>query len=132
MLGLSCALVWWNPSRRGLILAAFIALFGEFLCGPRMHERYLYPAIVFLAPIALEGPFWLIIFALLTLSWLFNLAYVLHTLETVRWLPTHAAPAMLDGALNLILFGAVLSRMTTLERGASSLEARRPTPALDD
>jgi len=132
VLVLSCVQVWRNPSRQRLILAVFIALFGEFLFGPRMHERYLYPAVVFFAPIALEGPFWLTIFALLTLSWLFNLVYILHTLQTVLRLPAHAAPAMLAGALNLILFGAVLSRLTTLERDASSLEARRATLALDN
>lgn len=132
VLALSCVQVWRNPSRQRLILAAFIALFGEFLFGPRMHERYLYPAIVFFAPIALEGAFWLTIFTLLTLSWLFNLAYVLQTLETVFWLPAHAAPAMLAGALNLILFGAVLSRTTRLERDTSSSEARRLPLALDN
>ncbi len=131
VLVLSCAKVWRNPSPRSLILAIFIALFGEFLFGPRMHERYLYPAIVFFAPTALEGLFWLTMFSLLTLNWLFNLAYVLHTLETIFWLPVRGAPAMLGGTLNLIIFVAVLSRITTLERDASLTEAQRSTLALE-
>jgi len=126
VIALSCVLAWRNPSPRGLMLAIFLALFGEFVFGPRIHERYLYPAMVFLAPIALEGTFWLAIFVLLTLSWLFNLAYVLHILRTVNWLDIHDASAMLGGAFNLVLFGAVLSRVTTLEPEASPAEAQSP------
>ena len=128
VLALSCVLAWRNPSPCALMLAIFLALFGEFLFGPRIHERYLYPAMVFLAPIALEGTFWLTIFVLLTLNWLFNLAYVLHILRTVSWLDTHDASAMLSGAFNLILFGAVLSRTTTLERYARSSEKWNTAP----
>jgi len=120
VLMVSCIQVWRNPRPTSLLLAIFLALFGEFLFGPRMHERYLFPAIVFFAPVALEGMFWLGVFGLLTLSWLFNLAYVFHTLNTVLWLVPHDAPAMLDAALNLLLFGAVLSRITTLKQAAAS------------
>ena len=59
-------------------------------------------------------------FVLLSLNCLFNIAYVLKTLETTFWLDKHDAPAMLSGALNLVLFGAVVSRITTLELDAGS------------
>lgn len=111
VLTLSCVQVWRNPSPSSLMLAIALALFGEFLFAPRMHERYLYPALVFFAPVALEGVFWLVIFSLLTCSYLFNLAYVLHIIRTSFWMDTHAAPAMLTGALNLMLFGAILGRL---------------------
>jgi Gpi18-like mannosyltransferase len=130
VLALSCGRVWRNPSSISLMLSVFLALFGEFLFAPRMHERYLYPALVFFAPLALEGLFWFFTFVLLSLNWLFNLVYVLHALETTFWLDKRPAPAMLSGVLNLLLFGAVLSRITTLERDASSSETQRPTPPI--
>jgi Gpi18-like mannosyltransferase len=111
VLALSCVQAWRNPAPSSLMLAIALALFGEFLFGPRIHERYLYPALVFFAPLALEGVFWLVTFGLLTLNYLFNLAYVLHILRTINWLDTHSAPAMLSAALNLMLFGAILGRL---------------------
>jgi dolichyl-phosphate-mannose-protein mannosyltransferase len=126
VLALSCMQVWRNPFPSSLILSIALALFSEFLFAPRMHERYLYPALVFFAPLALEGLFWLSAFAFLTLNCLFNLAYVLHVLVTTYWLDTHDTPAMLSGALNLILFGAMLSRTTTwkLDAGPSNAQSR--------
>ena len=54
------AIVGWtigrNPTRRNLFVTAFIGLFGFFMIAPRMHERYLYPAVVFAIPLALEEP----------------------------------------------------------------------------
>lgn len=127
VLALSCERVWRNPSSNSLMLSVFLALFGEFLFAPRMAERYLYPALVFFAPLALEGLFWCSTFVLLSLNCLFNIAYVLKTLETTFWLDKHDAPAMLSGALNLVLFGAVVSRITTLELDAGSSGTQRPT-----
>jgi hypothetical protein len=125
VLALSCVMVWRNPSPSALMLAISLALFGEFLFGTRIHERYLYPALVFFVPLVFEGSFWLTAFTLLTLNYLFNLAYVLHTLDTTFWLDTHSAPAMLSGALNLVIFGALLSRITSLDRDARPNEAQR-------
>jgi len=131
VLALSCGWVWRNQSSSALMLAVFFALFGEFLFAPRMHERYLYPAMVFFAPLALEGFFWFSTFALLTLNWLFNLAYVLHALETTFWLDTRPAAAMLSAALNLVLFGAVVGRLASLERDARRAETQPPALARD-
>lgn len=126
VLALSCVVVWRNPSPRALMLAIALALFGEFLFGTRIHERYLYPALVFFIPVAFEGLFWLAVFGLLTLNYLFNLAYVLHVLRTTNWLDVHSPPAMLSSALNLIIFGAILSRITTLDRDARADEVQIP------
>ena len=126
VLTLSCVQVWRNPSPSSLMLAIALALFGEFLFGPRMHERYLYPALVFFAPLALEGVFWLVIFGLLTASFLVNLAAVLHTLRTTFWLDAHAAPAMLIGALNLMLFGAILARLPRRSKAGGEVPCGHP------
>lgn len=115
VLVLSCVQIWRKPFPASLMLAIFLALFGEFIFAPRMHERYLFPAMVFFAPVAIEGLFWMAAFVLLTLNWLFNLAYVFHILHTVFWLDANDGPAMLSAALNLILFGALLARITSLQ-----------------
>lgn len=126
VLALSCVVVWRNPSPSALMLAIALALLGEFMFGTRIHERYLYPALVFFVPVAFEGLFWLGTFALLTLSYLFNLAYTLHVYRTVNWLDVHSPPAMLVSALNLMIFGAVLSRITSLDRDALPDEVQAP------
>ena len=54
------------------------------MLAPRMHERYFYAAVVFALPLAFEEPAMLGVFILLTVTCLFNLAYVLHTLQTDR------------------------------------------------
>jgi dolichyl-phosphate-mannose-protein mannosyltransferase len=126
VLALSCLMVWRNPSPSALMLAIALALFGEFMFGTRIHERYLYPALVFFIPVAFEGSFWLTIFAFLTSSYLFNLAYTLHIYRTVNWLDVHSPPAMLASALNLIVFGAILSRITSLDRDSRPNQAQVP------
>jgi len=96
--------LWRNPERRNLFFAAFIALFGFFMFAPRMHERYLYSAVVFAIPLALEEPAMLAVFGLLTLTCLFNLAYVLHTLRTTVFFDPRDLPAMAASVLNLCAF----------------------------
>ena len=108
------AIVAWvlfeHPSRRNLFMMAFIALFGFFMLAPRMHERYLYPAVVFAIPLALEEPAMLAVFALVTLTGLFNLGYILHTLNTVVFLDGRDGLAMTTALLNcgaLLVAGAL-------------------------
>jgi Gpi18-like mannosyltransferase/predicted membrane-bound dolichyl-phosphate-mannose-protein mannosyltransferase len=97
--------LWRNPSRRNLLFASFIAMFGFFMFAPRMHERYLYPAVVFAIPLALEEPAMIAVFALLTLTCLFNLAYVLRALNAGVFLGARDTPAMLTSIVNLLAFG---------------------------
>lgn len=103
--GFAAWALWRNPSRRNLLFAAFVALFGFFMFAPRMHERYLYPAVVFAVPLALEEPPMFAAFALLTLTCLFNLAYVLHALNAGVFFNPYDAPAMLASIVNLFAFG---------------------------
>ena len=74
--------LWRARNATVLFYASFIALFGFFMFAPRMHERYLYPALVFVIPLALESSEMMVVFAVLTLTCLFNLAYIKHTLES--------------------------------------------------
>jgi Gpi18-like mannosyltransferase/4-amino-4-deoxy-L-arabinose transferase-like glycosyltransferase len=97
--------LWRERSPRTLVYAAFITIFGFFMLAPRMHERYLYPALAFAVPLALESTEMMLVFAALTLTCLFNLAYVLHALETVVFLDRRDWLAMTTSALNVVIFG---------------------------
>ncbi|MGO9266508.1 MAG: phospholipid carrier-dependent glycosyltransferase [Candidatus Binataceae bacterium] len=102
--------VWRNPTQRNLWVTSFLALFGFFMFAPRMHERYIYSAVVFAIPLALQEAPLFIAFALLTLTALFNLAYVLHTLNTIVFLDSRDALAMGASLLNcLVLAIAAIS-----------------------
>jgi dolichyl-phosphate-mannose--protein O-mannosyl transferase/Gpi18-like mannosyltransferase len=99
----------WNVSdRRNLLFGSFLAMFGFFMLAPRMHERYFYAAVVFALPLALAEPAMLWVFGLLTLTCVFNLAYVLHALQTVVFLDPRDKLAMTASVLNLIAFAAVV------------------------
>jgi dolichyl-phosphate-mannose--protein O-mannosyl transferase len=114
--------LWRTRNATVLFYASFIALFGFFMFAPRMHERYLYPALVLAIPLALESSEMMVVFALLTLTCLFNLAYIKHTLESAAiFLDAHDGPAMLASAMNLAAF-AIAARfgLTTLNREGAS------------
>jgi dolichyl-phosphate-mannose--protein O-mannosyl transferase/Gpi18-like mannosyltransferase len=97
--------LWRARTARSLFFASFIALFGFFLFAPRMHERYLYPSLVFVVPLALESYEMLGVFIVLTITCLFNLAYIKQTLESAAvFLDPHDGLAMLISILNVAAF----------------------------
>jgi Gpi18-like mannosyltransferase len=98
-------LLWQGRTPTRLVFASFIAIFGFFMVAPRMHERYLYPAIALAVPLALEAPAMLAVFAIITLTCLINLVYVLHTLNTVVFLDSRDTLAMATSALNVVALG---------------------------
>lgn len=106
-------ILWRGRTPTRLVFATFIAIFGFFMVAPRMHERYLYPAIVLAVPLALEAPEMLAVFVILTFTCLFNLAYILHTLQTVVFLNGRDFMAMVTSAFNVmalalaVYYGAV-------------------------
>lgn len=91
-------------SQQRLMFTVFIAIFGFFMLAPRMHERYLYPALVLSAPLALESSTMMAVFAIISATCFFNLAYVLHTLQTVVFLDGRDGLAMAASACNLVAF----------------------------
>ena len=101
-------IVWTGKSKQRLLFASFITLFGFFMLAPRMHERYIYPAIALAASLALEAPVMTAVFAILSFTGLVNLAYILHTLQqpvhlagVVGSLDSRDGVAMAVSALNL-------------------------------
>jgi len=101
-------------------VASFIAIFGFFMVAPRMHERYLYPALALVVPLALEAPEMLAVFVILTITCLINLAYVLHTLNTVVFLDSRDTLAMVTSALNVVALGLSVYWGVTRLRDAST------------
>ena len=101
-------LLWARPDRKGLLLASFIAVLGFFVLAPRMHERYLYAALVILIPLAVESPIALGIYACLTITFLFNLIYVKKVLDTNSFLDARDTWAMMASAVNVAVLGVSL------------------------
>jgi Gpi18-like mannosyltransferase len=98
-------ILWRGRTPTRLLFASFIAIFGFFMVAPRMHERYLYPAIALAVPLALEAPEMLIVFGVITITCLINLVDVLHTLNTVVFLDARDSLAMTTSAFNVIALG---------------------------
>ena len=127
LFGFIAWVLWRRRTPSGLFYASFLALFGFFMFAPRMHERYLYPALVFAIPLALESPQMLVVFGVLTLTCLFNLAYVLHALDTVVFMKAHDPLALACAGVNLALF-ALAVRYGITELGS---EASEKSPLAD-
>ncbi len=113
-------ILWRGRTPTRLLFASFIAVFGFFMVAPRMHERYMYPAIALAVPLALEAPEMLAVFVILTITCFINLAYILHTLNTVVFLDSRDGLAMLTSALNVIALGLAVYWGSTRMQDAST------------
>jgi Gpi18-like mannosyltransferase/predicted membrane-bound dolichyl-phosphate-mannose-protein mannosyltransferase len=116
--------LWHERSPRGLMFATFAAVFGFFMLAPRMHERYMYAGLVFAAPLAVEGAEMATVFAIITATCLFNLAYVLHTLDTTVFLDSRDGLAMTAAAINMIAFAMAADYGLGLAGGAGPVWRR--------
>ena len=113
-------ILWRGRTPTRLLFASFIAVFGFFMVAPRMHERYMYPAIALAVPLALEAPEMLAVFVILTITCFINLAYVLHTLNTVVFLDSRDGLAMATSALNVVALGLAVYWGSTRMQDASA------------
>ncbi len=75
-------MIYRKRTPRSLLFSIFLAYLGMFVFAPRMHERYMYPALAILIPLAFDSPATLAIFATLSATFLFNLA---HVYRFTRW-----------------------------------------------
>ncbi len=116
-------ILWRGRTPTRLLFASFIAIFGFFMVAPRMHERYLYPAIVLAVPLALEAPEMLVVFVVFSITGLINLAYVLHTLNTVVFLNARDGLAMATSALNVAALALAVYYGATRLPGAGAASA---------
>jgi len=68
-----------DPSRMLSLFRSFTLLsFCFFMLAPRMHERYLYPAVVFMLPLFLSGMRYQWCYLVMTAAQYLNLAYVFY------------------------------------------------------
>ncbi len=114
-------ILWRGRTPTRLLFASFIAIFGFFMVAPRMHERYLYPAVVLAVPLALEAPEMLAVFVLVSITSLINLAYILHTLNTVVFLDARDGLAMATSALNVVALALAAYYGATRLQGETEL-----------
>src|SRR5260370_33709452 len=98
-------LLWDRTDRKGLLLASFLAVLGFFVLAPRMHERYLYTALVVLIPLAIESPVALAMLGGLTITLLFNLVYIKKVLDTNSFLDARDTWAMVVSGVNVAIMG---------------------------
>ena len=113
--------LWNERSPRGMMFAIFVAVFGFFMLAPRMHERYLYAGLVFAAPLVVEGAEMATVFAILTATCLFNLAYVLRVLGTTIFLDSRDGLAMFASAINVVALALAIDYGLGLAEGAGPL-----------
>ncbi len=128
-------LVWRARSANTVMLATFIAMLALFVFAPRMHERYTYYPLVFLAPLALESRVLTASYAVLTATSFFNLYFMKYLSDSSSFFSNHAHwPVGLASALNLALFivvtGYALFRLATHREpratGAAPIPAEQP------
>jgi Gpi18-like mannosyltransferase/predicted membrane-bound dolichyl-phosphate-mannose-protein mannosyltransferase len=82
----------------------FLLPFGFFMLSTRMHERYLFPCLLFLTLLLPRRPRLWILFAGLTITYYVNLHYILDALNAERFLDKHELfPTLVSGA-NVLLF----------------------------
>ncbi|AEJ62095.1 glycosyl transferase family 39 [Spirochaeta thermophila DSM 6578] len=119
-----------TPSTIPFLTALFLALWG-FAFLPKMHERYIYPALILslAAFLTTERRTFLIVFLLLTVSSYLNQAHVLfHAAQKQFQLPLDAPMALASlltlTAAALLIFGLFPSLTLPLRR----LILRRPAP----
>jgi len=114
--------LWSERTPRGMMYAVFAAVFGFFMFAPRMHERYLYAGLVFAAPLAVEGAEVAAVFAILTATCLFNLAYVLAALRSATiFLDPRDGFAMFASAVNVLALVLMIDYGLGLAEGAGPL-----------
>lgn len=116
--------LWRERSPRGVMFATFAALFGFFMLAPRMHERYLYAGLAFAAPLAVADTEMAAVFAIITATCLFNLAYVLHALDTTVFLDSRDGFAMAAAAINVVALALAADYGFGLAEGAGPVWRR--------
>lgn len=77
-LGLAAFYVYHVRNTSGFFYSVFLMTFGYFLFAQWMYPHYLFVSIVLAVPLALENAEMMLVFSIVTLTCLFNLAYVEH------------------------------------------------------
>ncbi|MGA2284980.1 MAG: glycosyltransferase 87 family protein [Dehalococcoidia bacterium] len=121
-----------RPNLRGALVAAAYLSFAFYLLPISTHDRYLYPFLAFMLPIAVAEPRWRALYGLASVAFFFNLAVVAPPIADFagRW--TGSPFTIAVAALNCLLFAlftvalvpiAAQSARTLLLRGRAGARA---------
>jgi hypothetical protein len=92
-----------------VLFTAFLLLFSFFMLPTRIHERYIYPSLAFLALLA---PFWRrlrLIYGVLSVTLFINLVYALVTLNALTPIRDGDPVVLLVSATNTLVYAYSLS-----------------------
>ncbi len=110
----------------------FLLPFGFFMLSTRMHERYLFPCLLFLAVLLPRRPRLWVLFAGLTVTYYLNLWYILRALNASRFLEAWDPFGIAISIVNVGLFGLAMFegfRMTNLAPAALPLPGAEESSA---
>ncbi len=102
-------IVWRERSPRVLLYAAFLAYLGFFVLPTRIHERYLYFALALMTPLAMDSWATLIMFAILTITFLVNQIITLRYLNHITNLAQHDSAASVIALANLVALAMAIA-----------------------
>lgn len=116
--------LWQEPNKKTLLMSAFLLAFAAFLFLPRMHERYFYPTLIFLAIVAGMKKSWLYLFTTLSLIHWLNLYHFWWSpqIPSLISLLTNLTIVRLLIILEVIIFGYFYRQFLLL------VEAKQPLP----
>lgn len=95
----------------------FLLPLGFFMLSTRMHERYLFPCLLFLTPLLPRRKHLWAFFGLLTITYYLNLWYILQALNSERFLSAYEPFGIAVSIVNVALFIAATAegyRMTRI------------------
>jgi Gpi18-like mannosyltransferase len=127
-----------RPNLRGALLAAAYLSFAFYLLPISTHDRYLYPFLAFMLPVAIAEPRWRVLYGLASTTFFFNLVVVAPPIADFagRW--TGSPFTVGVAALNCLLFAlftlaivpvAAPSMRMLLRRGSDGARAVLRGPA---
>lgn len=110
-------------SNRGVYYAAYFLLFGVFLVGSRMHERYLFPALLFLTLSVLwDSWLWMALIPL-SLAHLGNIWYIyVRGWQNNVWVPPNDRLALVIAWVTFAVF--IFSFFIIFKRGFKKLSLK--------
>ena len=129
LLGLagSCAIVWWRRDAPALLAAGALAAMSFYFLPTRAHERYLFPALALLLPVAAVRVRLLVPYLILALSFAVSLyfaftRYSQNDLHSPAWLEETLFTRNGQIFIALVLLGTAAYTAWRLWRGDASLE----------
>lgn len=108
-------LIWRRRDAEMYVYLMFLLPLGFFMLSTRMHERYLFPCLLFLTPLLPRRKHLWAFFGILTVTYYLNLWYILRALNSETFLAAYEPFGIAVSIVNVALFVAAMAegyRMT--------------------